>query len=317
MTSRIALPMIPAALFGVVLGVAGLGFDWRSAHRAWGLPSAIGETILAVAAIIWAILLVLYAAKCVFARDVALVELGHPVQCCFFGLIGVATLLIAGAALPYSRAVAWILFAPGALFTLGFALWRTGLLWHGERDPATTTAVLYLPAVAGSFVTAIVVSALGYPDWGQLAFGAGLFSWIAIESVLLHRLYTGAAMPAALRPTLGLQLSPPVIGAVAYLYVTDGTPDIAARALLGYGILQALLLLRLLPWVKEQRFAASYWAFSFGVTALANAPLVMVIHGETGAVAELAPVLFCAANLVVGLLAIRSLMLLPGTFRRN
>ena len=88
MSSRIALPMIPAALFGIVLGVAGLGFDWRSAHRAWGLPSAVGETILAIAAIIWAVLIVLYTAKCIFARDAALVELGHPVQCCFFGLIG-------------------------------------------------------------------------------------------------------------------------------------------------------------------------------------------------------------------------------------
>jgi tellurite resistance protein len=309
--------MIPAALFGVVLGVAGLGFDWRSAHRAWGVPSAIGETILAIAAIIWAVLLVLYAAKCVFARDDAVVELGHPVQCCFVGLIGVATMLIGGAALPYSRAVAWVFFAPGAVFTLGFALWRTGLLWHGERDPATTTAVLYLPAVAGSFVTAAVVAALGYRDWGQLAFGAGIFSWIAIESVLLHRLYTGAVMPAALRPTLGLQLAPPVVGAVAYLYVTGGAPDVAARVLLGYGLLQALLLLRLLPWIMEQGFAASYWAFSFGVTALANAPLVMIIHGETGAVAELAPVLFCAANVVVGSLAIRSLMLLPGSLTRH
>jgi tellurite resistance protein len=317
MSLRIALPMIPAAFFGIVLGVAGLGFDWRSAHRAWGLPSAVGETILAIAAIIWAVLIVLYAAKCVFARDAALVELGHPVQCCFFGLVGVATMLIAGAALPYSRAAAWIFFAFGALFTLGFALWRTGLLWHGERDPATTTAVLYLPAVAGSFATAAVVSTLGYPDWGQLAFGAGLFSWIAIESVLLHRLYTGAAMPPALRPTLGLQLSPPAVGAIAYLYVTGGTPDIAAHMLLGYGLLQALLLLRLLPWIMEQRFAASYWGFSFGVTALANAPLVMIIHGESGAVAELAPVLFGASNLVVGFLAIRSLMLLSGSLTRN
>jgi tellurite resistance protein len=317
MSPRIALPTIPAAFFSIVLGVAGLGLDWRLAHRVWGLPTAIGEAILALATIIWAVLVILYAAKCIRARGAALVEIGHPVQSCFLGLAGVATMLIAGVALPYSRVLAWVLFAPGAFFTMGFALWRTGLLWQGERNPGTTTAVLYLPAVAGSFVTAAVVAALGCPDWGQLVFGAGLFSWIAIESVLLHRLYTGPVMPPALRPTLGIQLAPPAVGAVGYLYVTGGSPDIAARALLGYALLQALLLLRLLPWIMEQRFVASYWAFSFGVTALAHAPLVMVIHGETGAVAELAPVLFCAANLVVGLLAIRSLMLLPGSLRRN
>jgi len=65
--------------------------------------------------------------------------------------------------------------------------------------------------------------------------------------VLLHRLYTVASMPAPLRPTLGIQLAPPTVGGVAYLSVTTGTPDMLAHAMLGYGLLQALLLLRLLP----------------------------------------------------------------------
>jgi hypothetical protein len=46
--------------------------------------------------------------------------------------------------------------------------------------------------------------------------------------------------------------------------------------------MQALLLLRLLPWIMQQPFAASYWAFIFGVTALATAPLRTVGDGDTG-----------------------------------
>jgi tellurite resistance protein len=72
-----------------------------------------------------------------------------------------------------------------------------------------TTPVLYLPTVAGGFVTGMTAAVLGAPDWGQLAFGAALFSWFAIEPVLLHRLYTGSALPAVLRPTLGIQPAPP------------------------------------------------------------------------------------------------------------
>jgi tellurite resistance protein len=37
--------------------------------------------------------------------------------------------------------------------------------------------------------------------------------------------------------------------------------------------MQALLRLRLLPWIMQQPFAASYWGFTFGVTALATARL--------------------------------------------
>jgi tellurite resistance protein len=147
--------------------------------------------------------------KWIVASDEARSEAEHVVQCCFIGLVGVANLLIAQGMLPYSRLLAIVLFTLGAIFVLGFALWRTGLLWRGERDVAATTPVLYLPSVAGNFVTGATAAVLGAPDWGQLAFGAALFSCFAIESVLLHRLYTGPVLPPALRPTLGIQLAPP------------------------------------------------------------------------------------------------------------
>jgi tellurite resistance protein TehA-like permease len=116
-------------------------------------------------------------------------------------------------------------------------------------EHAVTTAVLYLPTVAGSFVTAIIAAALGHADWDQVFFGSGLFSWLAIESVLVSRMLTGPELAAALRPTLGIQLAPAPVGAVAYLSVTHGPPDVFAHALLGYGLLQSLILLRLLPWI--------------------------------------------------------------------
>jgi tellurite resistance protein len=301
---------VPASWFGIVLGLAGLGSAWRAAHRVWELPAVWGELLLVAATAVWAVLVVGYGVKWIIARSEAVAEAEHPVQCCFVGLIGVSTSLIAQAALPYFPIFAEVLFIVGALVTLAFGLWRTGLLWRGERDPSATTPVLYLPLVAGTFVTAIVAAALGHRDWGQLAFGAGLFSWLAIESVLLHRLYTAPSLPLALRPVLGIQLAPPAVGAVSYLSVSDGAPDLVAHALIGYGLLQALILIRMLLWIMEQPFGPSYWAFTFGVTALATAPLRMIERGEAGAVASLAPYLFVAANMIVGLIAVGTLRLL-------
>jgi tellurite resistance protein len=300
---------VPAAFFGIVLGLAGLGNVWRLGHVVWRLPAVVGEIIFAVAALVWVVLIVFYVRKWLSARASAIAELDHPVQCCFVGLIGVTAMLVAGAAIPYSRTGAEMLFAAGAIYTFAFAIWRTGALWMGGRDVAATTAVLYLPAVAGSFVAATVASALGFADWGQYAFGSGLFTWFAIESALLHRLYTAPSLPLALRPTLGIQLAPPSVGGVAYLSVTSGPPDLWAHAFLGYGLLQALLLLRLLPWIFQQPFNAGYWAFSFGITALAAAPLRMVARGDSGPAAMLALPLFLAANLVIAILAIGTLWL--------
>jgi tellurite resistance protein len=301
---------VPASYFGIVLGVIGLGNAWRVAHRIWQLPSAIGETLEWLGALIWLALALLYLAKWLFEKTRAIEELRHPVQCCFVGLLGVTTLLVAGAMAPYSHAMAFVLFTLGASYTIAFAAWRTGGLWQGGRDVTQTTAVLYLPTVAGSFVTATVASALGYPGWGQLAFGAAAFSWVAIESVLINRLFLADPMPPPIRPTLGIQLAPPAVGAVAFLAITAGTPNLFANVLIGYALLQGLILLRMMPWIGKQPFAASYWGFSFGVTALATAPLRMIERGDIGPAAMLAPWLFVFANVVIGVLTIGTLYLL-------
>lgn len=311
---REAAANTPAAYFGIVLGLSGLGGAWRAAALAWHLSALVGETIYALAGAVWAVLVVLYALKAILAPDKLATEAAHPVQCCFIGLAGVATMLVAGGLLPHSAEGGTVLFGAGFLFTLGFALWRTGGLWQGGRDPGTTTAVLYLPTVAGSFVTATGAAALGHPDWGQFAFGAGLFSWLAMESVLLHRLLTGIETPVALRATLGIQLAPAPVGAVAYLAVGGGTPDVFAHALIGYGLLQVLVLGRLSPWIAKAGAVPGLWAFSFGATALSGALLRLVAHGDTGAVTAIALPVFVAANgLVIGLAVMTVTLLARGS----
>lgn len=306
----IHLPIVPASFFGIVLGVIGLGNSWRAAHQLWGLPAVIGEALMVAGVVVWAVILLLFLAKWLVSAEAAWSEALHPIQCCYVGLAGVSTMLVAVAVQPYQHIVALGIYGGGLLFTLSFALWRTGHLWRGGREPAASTPVLYLPTVAGSFVTAIGAGALGFPEWGKLAFGAGLFSWLAVESVLLHRLYTADALPAAVRPTLGIQLAPATVGALAYLSVTEGPPDMVVSALVGYGLLQLLLLVRLLPWILEQPVSTAYWGFTFGLTALSSVMLRMVMRGDTGPAATMAPVVFGLVNLIMAALMLRTLWLL-------
>jgi tellurite resistance protein len=304
------LPVVPAALFGMVLGLASLGFAWRAAHAHWGLPAVVAEALLAVAATVWAVLLLLFAAKWIGAREAALAEWRHPVQCCFISLIPIATLLVALAAEPHEPVVARGLFWLGLAGQLGFGIWRAGGLLRGGRAVETTTPVLYLPNVGGSFVSSAAASAFGQPGLAVALFGAGVLAWLAIESIVTHRLLTAPALPPPLRPTIGIQYAPPVVGLSAWLSLNGGAVDTVALMLLGYGVLQALLVLRLTGWIAEQPFSAGYWAFTFGAGALAAGAIRLAAAGAPEPVVSLAPVAFVAVNLLIGGIALGTLGLL-------
>ncbi|MBD2020626.1 dicarboxylate transporter/tellurite-resistance protein TehA [Leptolyngbya sp. FACHB-36] len=301
---------MPASFFSMVLGLVGLGSCWRVAGKIWQLPVWVGESIMLLAAAVWFMLLLLYISKWLWAREGALVEFKHPILCCFIGLVPVSTLLVALAIAPYSHASAVALFVVGAIGQLSFGVYRSGQFWMGGRKPEATTPVLYLTGVAGSFVSTIIVSSLGYREWGVLFFGMGMFLWLGLESIIMQRLYLLEALPKPLRPTLGLQLAPPAVGCVAYLSITSGPPDIFAQMLLGYGLLQALILLRLMPWLFQQPFTASYWAFTLGIAALTLASLHFVERSMTGMMESLAVLLFIGANIAIGSIALGTVRLL-------
>ncbi|MDH0865429.1 dicarboxylate transporter/tellurite-resistance protein TehA [Mitsuaria sp. GD03876] len=299
---------IPASYFSMVLGLTGLGNNWRVAARLWGFPAWIGEAVMAVGVAVWAVLAIRFAAKWLFARDDARAEIAHPILCCFVALAPVATMLAGVGVLPHAHAAGSVLIVGGAVGALLFGLWRHGGLWRGGRDEKTTTPVLYLPTVGTNLVSAIGMSALGWPEWGQLFFGAGVLAWIVQESIILGRLLTVEPLPAPLRPTLGIQMAPPAVSLLAYAAVTVGPPDLIARMLLGYALVQALMVARLLPWIR-QPFTLSYWGFTFGVTAIATGTMRFAERGAGDRLfATLAPVLFAVSNVVVIGLSIASVL---------
>ena len=293
--------VVPASFFGMVLGLAGLGTDWRAATKLWGLPGWVGETVMGVAVTVWTLLIVLYGLKWLSSRADARAEIEHPIQCCFVALVPVTTMLVGMAVLPYSRPMAMTLCGAGALGSLVFGVWRHGGLWRGGRSPNATTPVLYLPTVAASLVSTLAASAMGWPELAQLFFGAGVLGWLALESIIVSRLLTGEELPQALRPTLGIQPAPPAVALLAYTSITTGPPDLIAHGLLGYALVQAFIVLRLMPWIR-QPFTPGYWAFTFGATAIASATMRFAARGDDWVFAALAPVLFVIANgVVVGL----------------
>ncbi|WP_321790978.1 dicarboxylate transporter/tellurite-resistance protein TehA [Caballeronia sp. J97] len=294
---------MPVAFFGIAVGSLALAGAWRAAARVWTMiPDAAPALLTAGALVVWVALLAAYGRKWLVARDAAIAELRHPVQSSFVALVPVSAMLAAQAVQAYSRGVAIALFAIGLASSLALGAYLQGRFWQGGRKPEQTTPAIYLPTVAPSFVAGTAAAGLGFAQIGMLLFGAGVFSWLALESIVLHRAAVHEPLPDALRPSLGIQLAPPVVGGVSYLAITHGAPDTFAYMLLGYGLYQALMLARLVPWIRQHAFTPSYWAFSFGAAALPTMAIRMLERGATGPMTWIAPVAFVAANVVIGLM---------------
>jgi tellurite resistance protein len=294
---------IPAALFAIPLGIVALGLAWQTAESIWSEPKWVSDTLIWFGATVWIFLLIGYLGKWLLRRADAMAELEHPIQSCYIGLAGVVSLLASIGFSTTYRTLALGCFCFGIAWTLLFAIYQTGRFWMGNAKPETLTPILYLPTVAGAFVCASACAAMGYVDWGKIAFGGGLLTWFATESVVLLRLYTATPVLPPLRPAMGLQFAAPAVGAVAYLSVGGGTPDIFAYTLIGYALLQALILIRLLPWLLQAGLTPAWWSFSFGAASLPLAAMKLVAHRDVGAIATLAPYLFIAGNIVISAIA--------------
>lgn len=292
--------------FSISLGLLSLGLAWRSA-AVWGMPQSIGETVLAAGGVSWGLFVLIYLYKCLYRRENALAELHDVIQCCFISLIPITTILMGAALLPYMPYLAAAFVAVGILGAICFAAYRSGGLWRGRHVVDATTPVIYLPTVAASFASASVLGTLGLTDIGLLFLGAGAFSWLGLEAAVLQRLRTGTALPSPLRGVIGIQLAPPFVGCAAYLALNGGQIDLLARLLIGYGLLNLILLARLLPWIMEKGFAVSLWAFSFGLGSMAA---VGVHLQATGVMPGLGTALFWGGSILIGCLIMGTLLLM-------
>lgn len=301
---------LPAGYFGMVLGIIGMGFAWRYASTIWPVSRSVGDGLVVLAATIWALLAVAFITRAIRFPWSVRREMCHPVASSFVSLFPATTMLVSIGFVPWCRPLSLGLFIIGVALQLAYSAWQSAGLWRGSHPRDATTPGLYLPTVANNFISAMACGALGFNDAGLVFLGAGIFSWLSLEPVILQRLRSDGELPAALRTSLGIQLAPALVACSAWLSVNGGEADTFAKLLFGYGLLQLLFMLRLMPWYLQQPFNASFWSFSFGISALATTGLHLGHSQPNGFFHFLAIPLFVFTNLIIGLLLIRTFLLL-------
>jgi len=264
LTDQPSLAHFPLPLLAVPLGLGGLGLAWR---EVWSLP--VSEVVLALMVLAWLLILGLHLARAVRHREAALADWRNPMRCGFVGAASIGMMLTAAALTPYLPGFARGLLLLAITLHLGVGLALLARVLRGEGSHAMLVPPLMIPLV-GNVLAPVFCAPLGLPMLGWMLFGVGMLLWLAVQPLLLGRLFE-APLPPPLRPSLAILLAPSAVGALAVEAL--GGPQPAFLALYGLAAFTFALLLVVLRHMLGAGFTLGYWGLTFPLAAFTAATM--------------------------------------------
>ncbi len=280
------------------MGIAGLGLAWRLAFGAVSLRVPIGEWLIGVAALLFAMLLVIWLARTIAHPQEIEAEYHVAITASYFGTITISCSLLAAGLLPYSRPIAIVLWVIAAF---GGAALLIHLLGHwierGIKDYELTPA-LFIPVV-GNATAAYAAVPLGYTDLAWASFAFALLCWLTLGPIIMYRLLvTEPRLPQKMAPQLAIMVSSPAVLASAW-YTLTGSADAVFKVLSFKALFFALLTVRLWRMAWNEPFNVAMWGYTFPAAALAGAFERAAVATHSQLYTTLAAVLLLVATLTV------------------
>ncbi|WP_338410638.1 hypothetical protein [uncultured Flavobacterium sp.] len=296
----------PASRFGIILGLFGLGNIWKLSDYFSG-SRFISEIIMFFVLLLWFVFMILYILKWFLNYEHAIKELRHPIKNNYIGLPGVTMMLMAIVMMSYNQTIGECLFLLGMVIQLLYGVYFTEQIWKNNTQFNFITPALYLPTVAGNFVSALVAGIYGYYTLGYFFLGIGFFSWLSLESIIMNRLKK-EDLPLEFKPTLGIMMAPPAIACAAYFSLNLGKTNLLIIFLLGYALFQFLISLKIFFSILKNKFNLSYWSFSFGLTTLSSITIQFAENLDNIYSRYTALIVFLITNIIICYLILRSIL---------
>jgi tellurite resistance protein len=300
---------LPVALFGAVMGLAGLSLAWRAAHGLFGAPAWVGEGVGWLAMLAFVAMAGAYAAKALTAFDGVRAEFNHPIAGNMFGTPLISLLLLPIPLADISLAAARAAWAAGAIGMTVFAWFAVSRWMQGRQNPAHATPAWIIPVV-GMIDVPLALPSLQWPGLGgvmMFALAVGLFFAIPIFTMIFSRLIFQEPMPAALQPSLLIMAAPFSVGFSSYAITTGRIDDFAQAMYMLMLFMLAVLLGRLRHLPGACPFRLSWWAVSFPLAASAGAALRYAGHARNVYADAIAVLLLALASVVILGLLVRTL----------
>ncbi|WP_249998342.1 hypothetical protein [Actinoplanes sp. M2I2] len=253
-------------VFAVPLGFCGLAQCWTTAHAVSGTPQWPASTLWIVTAVVWVASLIWYGRDVVHGGRLR-TELKDAVFAPFTAVIAIVPMFLGVALAGHARRTGEIVFGIALALTVAIGAWLAGEWIIADFQLAHWHPGYFLPTVGGGLIGAGGSAALGHRTLAMTMFGYGVICWLLLGAIILARLVTAPALPVPLRPTIAIEVAPPVVAGNAWFLLDGGRIDAVAAGLAGYAILMVLVQIRLIPVYRRVPFGPGWWAFSFSYAA--------------------------------------------------
>ncbi len=279
MTKDLRLNNFPISFFSIILGLTGFSIAFQKVEEIIQLPFHLSGFFVWFTVAVFFLLTVVYLYKFIKLPQEVKNEFNHPIKLNFFPTFPISFLLLSIAFLGVDNDISKYMWFTGVI-TLFFVTVKILSIWM-EKDKFQITHMSpawFIPPVGSMVVPVSGVSHYSHePLW--FFFSLGLMFWVILLIIFFNRIIFHNPLPNKLLPTLFILIAPPAIGFISYVKLT-GEVNEFARILYYFALFLTILLFSQYKMFKKIEFFLSWWAYSFPLSAISIASILM--YHKTG-----------------------------------
>ena len=272
------LKNFPISFYAIALGLIGYTLALLKAETVLNLTHCY-HYFLYFTIFIFGVISIMYLSKIILFPQELRKELDHPVKLNFFPILAKIFLVASIIFLSIDMGTSKVLWIIGAVLQFAFSIIVLSIWFrHTKFQYHHLNPAWFIPIV-GNVIVPIAGVQHGFFEVSWFFFSMGLFMWISLFVIVLNRIIFHEPIHEKLIPTFFILFAPPAIAFIAYVKLV-GALDPFARILYYISFFLLVFIFCQARMFSKIKFYLSWWAYSFPMSAVAIATMLM--YDKTG-----------------------------------
>ncbi|MGM0628814.1 MAG: SLAC1 anion channel family protein [Patescibacteria group bacterium] len=307
MKKECRIKFFPVSFFSVILGMAGFTIAFQRAEEVLGMPFDISWYLLIITSLIFLVITVVYALKIFRFKEEVRVEFNDPVKLSFFPTFSISLLLLSIAFLGINVPISKYLWIAGSAIHLIFTI-KIISIWiqHTKFEVRHMNPAWFIPAV-GNILVPVAGVAHFSNEISWFFYSIGFFFWVALFIIFFNRIIFHSPLPQKLLPTLFILIAPPAIGFISFVKLTGDVSEFS-KILYYIALFLVIMLFAQIKMFGRIKYYLSWWAYSFPMTAITIASILMFHETDIEVFKYLSWLFFVIVNIIIVILLTKTVV---------